>query len=57
MSSVIKVNACVYSRKGYERESNANSFYMNGKFMSEQHIDNVQASMENRGTEYLYSSR
>ena len=55
MSSVIKVNACVYSRKGYERESNANSFYMNGKFMSEQHIDNVQASMENRGTEYLFT--
>jgi len=55
MSSVIKVNACVYSRKGYEREINANSFYMNGKFMSEQHIDNVQASMENRGTEYLFS--
>jgi len=55
MSSVIKVYACVYSRKGYERESNANSFYMNGKFMSEQNIDNVQASMENRGTEYLFS--
>ncbi|HOK42459.1 MAG TPA: LysM peptidoglycan-binding domain-containing protein [Thermoclostridium caenicola] len=55
MSSVIKINACVYSRKGYGRESNTNSFYMNGKFTSEQHIDNVQASMENRGTEYLFS--
>lgn len=54
MSSVIKINACVYSRKGYERESNTNSFYMNGKFTSEQHIDNLQASMENRGTEYLF---
>jgi serine/threonine protein phosphatase PrpC len=55
MSSVIKVNACVYSRMGYGRQSNTNSYYMNGKFMSEQHIDNVQASMENRGTEYLFS--
>jgi serine/threonine protein phosphatase PrpC/LysM repeat protein len=55
MSSVIKINACVYSRKGYERESNTNSFYMNGKFTSEEHIDNLQASMENRGTEYLFS--
>lgn len=55
MSSVIKVNACTYTRKGYGRESNTNSYYMNGKFMSEQHIDNLQASMENRGTEYLFS--
>lgn len=55
MSSVIKVNACVYSRKGYGREDNTNSYYMNGKFVSEPHIDNVQASMENRGTEYLFS--
>jgi serine/threonine protein phosphatase PrpC/LysM repeat protein len=55
MSSVIKVNACVYSRIGYGREQNTNSFYMNGKFMSEQHIENVQASMENRGTEYLFA--
>ena len=55
MSSVIKVNACVYSRIGYGREKNTNSFYMNGKFMSEQHIDNIQASMENRGAEYLFA--
>lgn len=55
MSSVIKVNACVFSRIGYEREKNTNSFYMNGKFISEQHIDNVQASMENRGAEYLFA--
>lgn len=55
MSSVIKVNACVYSRKGYSRQSNTNSFYMNGKFISEQHIENVQASMENRGIEYLFA--
>ena len=55
MSSVIKVNACVYSRLGYGREENTNSFYMNGKFNSEQHIDNVQAAMENRGAEYLFA--
>lgn len=55
MSSVIKVNACVYSRIGYGRESNTNSFYMNGKYTSEQHIENVQASMENRGMEYLFA--
>jgi hypothetical protein len=28
---------------------------MNGKFISEQHIDNVQASIENRGREYLFA--
>lgn len=55
MSSVIKVNACVYSRIGYGRTNNTSSFYMNGKFSSEHHIDNVQASLENRGLEYLFS--
>lgn len=55
MSSVIKVNACVYSRIGYGRNENTNSFYLNGKFISEQHLDNVQASMENRGNEYLFA--
>ncbi len=55
MSSVIKVNSCVYSRLGYGRTNNTNSFYMNGKFTSEHHIDNVQASMENRGSEYLFA--
>lgn len=55
MSSVIKVNACVYSRIGYKRDENTNTFYMNGKFLSEQHVENVQASMENRGTEYLFA--
>ncbi|NLB78907.1 MAG: LysM peptidoglycan-binding domain-containing protein [Clostridiaceae bacterium] len=55
MSSVIKVNACVYSRIGYNRDYNTNSFYINGKFTSEQHIENVQASMENRGLEYLFA--
>jgi len=55
MSSVIKVNACVYSRKGYGREKNTSSFYMNGKFTSELYIDNMQASMENRGANYLFA--
>ena len=55
MSSVIKVDACVYSRIGYGRSENTNSFYMNGKFTSEHHIENVQASVENRGTEYLFA--
>lgn len=55
MSSVIKVNASVYSRIGYGRTSNTSSFYMNGKFTSEHHIENAQASMENRGSEYLFA--
>lgn len=55
MNEVLKVNACVYSRKGYEREINRDDFYMNGKFLSEHHIDNVEASMENRGAEYLFA--
>lgn len=55
MSSVIKVNASAYSRIGYGRTNNTNSFYMNGKFTSENHIDNIQASFENRGLEYLFA--
>jgi serine/threonine protein phosphatase PrpC/LysM repeat protein len=55
MSDVLKINACVYSRIGYERESNRDDFYMNGKFLSEHHLDNMQALMENRGTEYFFA--
>ncbi|HAA26062.1 MAG TPA: serine/threonine protein phosphatase [Ruminiclostridium sp.] len=55
MSDVIKINACVYSRIGYERDSNRDDFYMNGKFLSEHHLDNMQASMENRGTEFFFA--
>jgi serine/threonine protein phosphatase PrpC/LysM repeat protein len=55
MSEILKVNACVYSRKGYERESNKDDFYLNGKFLSEHHLDNMQASMENRGSEFLFA--
>jgi LysM repeat protein/serine/threonine protein phosphatase PrpC len=55
MSSYVRINASVYSRIGYGRVSNTNSFYMNGKFTSENHIENVQASMENRGSDYLFA--
>lgn len=55
MSSVIKVNASVYSRIGYGRTNNTNSFYMNGKFSSDHNVDNIQASLENRGLEYLFA--
>lgn len=55
MSELLKVNACVYSRKGYERESNKDDFYLNGKFLSEHHLDNMQASMESRGSEFLFA--
>ncbi len=55
MNEVLKVNACVYSRKGYESECNRDDFYMNGKFLSEHHLDNMQASLENRGKEYFFA--
>lgn len=55
MGNVIKVNACVYTRMGYGRENNTNDFYLNGKFMSDQHLENVQASLENRGNEYFFA--
>ena len=55
MSTVVRVNSCVYSRIGFNREKNTCSFYMNGKFTSENYIDNVQASMESRGTEFLFA--
>lgn len=55
MSELLKINACVYSRKGLETESNNDDFYMNGKFLSEYHLDNMQASLENRGTEFLFA--
>lgn len=55
MSDIIKVNACVYSRKGTQREINRDDFYMNGKFLSEHHLDNMEAAMENRGSEYVFA--
>ncbi len=55
MSNVIRINASVFSHIGYGREQNASDFYMNGRFQSEHQLDNVEASMENRGSEYLLS--
>lgn len=55
MSDLLKVNACVYSRKGYEQEQNRNDFYMNGKFLSEHHIDNMEASIDHRGSEFFFA--
>jgi len=55
MSSVIKINASVYSRIGYGRTKNTNSFYLNGKFTSQQYVDNLQASMGSRGVEYFFA--
>lgn len=55
MSDLLKVNACVYSRKGYEQDQNRDDFYMNGKFLSEHHIDNMEASIENRASEFFFA--
>ena len=55
MSNVIRINACLYSRMGYGRNRNTTDFYMNGRFLSEPHLDNVQASLENRGSDYLFT--
>jgi hypothetical protein len=52
MSDLLKVNACVYSRKGCEQEENRDDFYMNGKFLSERNIDNIEASVDHRGSEF-----
>lgn len=55
MNEILKVNACVYSRRGNKRETNRDDFYMNGKFLSEHHLDNMEASLENRGNEYVFA--
>jgi LysM repeat protein len=55
MSNVIRINACLYSRMGYGRSRNTADFYMNGRFVSEPRLDNIQASLENRGSDYLFS--
>lgn len=55
MSNVIRINACLYSRMGYGRSRNAADFYMNGRFVSEPGLDNIQASLENRGSDYLFT--
>lgn len=55
MSNVIRINSCLYSRMGYGRNRNTSDFYMNGRFQSEAHLENVQAFMENRSSEYLFS--
>lgn len=54
MSNVIRINACLYSRMGYGRSRNTADFYMNGRFVSEPHLDNIQASLENRGSDYFF---
>ncbi|NLN64511.1 MAG: LysM peptidoglycan-binding domain-containing protein [Clostridiaceae bacterium] len=55
MSEILKVNACVYSRKGNKSEVNCDDFYMNGKFLSEHHLDNMEAALENRGVEFFFA--
>jgi len=55
MSDLLKVNACVYSRKGYEQNQNRDDFYLNGKFLSEHHIDNMEASIDHRGSEFFFA--
>ncbi|HEY8422233.1 MAG TPA: LysM peptidoglycan-binding domain-containing protein [Thermoclostridium sp.] len=55
MSDLMKVNASVYSRKGLEQEQNRDDFYMNGKFLSEHHIDNMEASIDNRASEFFFA--
>ncbi|AGC67649.1 serine/threonine protein phosphatase [Thermoclostridium stercorarium subsp. stercorarium DSM 8532] len=55
MSDLLKVNACVYSRKGCEQEENRDDFYMNGKFLSERNIDNIEASVDHRGSEFFFA--
>jgi len=55
MSNVIRINACLFSRIGYGRGHNATDFYMNGRFQSSPNVDNIQASLENRGSEYLFT--
>jgi len=55
MSDLMKVNASVYSRKGLEQEQNCDDFYMNGKFSSEHHIDNMEASIDSRAGEFFFA--
>lgn len=55
MSALLKINSCVYSRKGLEQEKNSNDFYMNGRFLSEHHLDNTEASLENRANEFFFA--
>jgi len=55
MSDLLKVSACVYSRKGFDQIQNRDDFYMNGKFLSEHHIDNVEASIDHRGSEFFFA--
>lgn len=55
MSDLLKINSCVYSRKGLEREKNRDDFYMNGRFLSENHLDNTEALLENRANEFFFA--
>ncbi len=55
MGNVIRINACLFTRMGYGRSRNTTDFYMNGRFQSPLNLDNLQASLENRGSDYLFS--
>ncbi len=55
MSGILKINSCAISHIGIDKSQNLDGFYMNGRFTSESHVDNIQASMEYSGSEFVFA--
>ena len=55
MSCVVRINTSVYSRKGKDHDKNKDSYYINGKFISSEDVDSVQASYEGASSEFVFA--
>ena len=55
MGNVVKISAAVTSRKGMSKDQNYNDYYLNGKYVSEQGIDNSRAFAENSSADFIFA--
>jgi len=55
MEYILKVNASAVSRIGKFCADNEDNFYVDGRFIYDREVDNIQVSVENSGPEYLFA--
>jgi serine/threonine protein phosphatase PrpC/LysM repeat protein len=55
MENTMKISASVVSHLGMVKKENKDNFYINGRYMFEHDTDNVQVSIENNSSTYLFA--
>lgn len=55
MEYILKVNASAVSRVGKFCAGNEDNFYVNGRYIYDREMDNVQVTVENSGSEYIFA--